>query len=139
MKKFLLIFIIFLACSINGLAQGYYGDEALDMMAKYASQDLTVHVVSKETDSIPDLSFYLVHNNNAFVPSLDTVTINTKPRTNPFTLLGSIKRKGNDLFFKTIIYGQYELHLFVGHKEYIRKFYLSVKEPLQITIKVDEK
>ena len=138
MKKIISL-MIFLACSMNGLAQGYYGDEALDMMAKYACQDLTVHVVSKDTDSIPDLSFYLVHNDNAFVPTLDTVTINTKPRTNPFTLLGSIKRKGNDLFFKTISSGQYELHLFVGHKEYIRKFYLSVKEPLQITIKVDEK
>lgn len=138
MKKIVSL-ILYLICAMSAMAQGYFGEEALEMTAKYLCQDLTIHVVSKDTDSIPDLTFYLVHSDTALEPTLDTVTVNTKPRTMPFTLFGSISRKKNDLFFKTIVFGQYELHLFVHHKEFVRRFYLSTKQPLEITIKVDEK
>lgn len=129
-----------LVCCVSiGHAQAYYGEEAIKMKIREDCQDFTIHVKSKSTqDSIPDMSFQLLHLLNPIYQEYDTVTINTVAREKIFTLLGDVKRTKNDIFFKNLSGGDYTLYLYIGKKKHVKKFFLYRKNRVsEITIDVD--
>lgn len=136
-KKIILIAIISLfLCKANAQVEVLVNEDAVAYIKKYETKDLILHVNSKSTkDSIPDLSFYLIYENTALPPDYDTLTI--KSVKDDYVLFGDIKRIKNDIYFNTIIKGQYTLQVFVGEKKYARRFFLSLSDPHKIELTVD--
>lgn len=137
-----IIFITLLLSAFSHVcrAQAYYGEEAEKMIIKHCCQDFTIHIRSKSMkDSIPDMSFKMISLVNKFQNVYDTITINTViPQCKSYSLYGYVKRKKNDIFFKSIYRGEYTLYLYIGKKEYVRTIAIWEKDNLyEATIDID--